>query len=674
MQLQKVRKITPGNKIKLSVCMMVKNEEEMLPQCLESFHDFADEIIIVDTGSEDRTVEIAESYGAKVYHHPWENNFSKHRNQSIAYATGDWILQIDADEEVNRENFSPNKMKTELSKLSSTVHAVLATISDYNNEGKLCVQFKFPRLFRNDIGVRYKGEVHNQVVYEGDVRDSDLELFHYGYDLSPQKMEAKFQRTTGLLKKRIEKNPKDYDAYFYLANSYAMQGEYEQALDYAIRCFEYLPEHEQDSKLYLSNYYTISSLHANLGNLEEAQYWADQGLERNEHDIGLRYILGAVQIQKQEYDNARLTIDKYLSSYDLIREDPSVMGSQFIYNSSRQSYDTVHYWLLSIAIHSEETGDIERLWDVLQDRIYGEKKWQAELLHNLAATDNGTLLIEKTTELLNIYPNDITLLNALVKFILNCPESHSIINEFLDASSSFTQQEDYVEFLYKELLKSDVSHALEVIRTFGVEDISQVDFGLHLVQKFYLQGEENTALRLCSALLEKHESDQNLLAEAIRFFYKTQNFDRLLTTLPNLLDSITDYRNISADLLLITLKTLLETDQVDHIVPLAQALEEKIQLGYKQTITSLASLAGYFYAAGEWFLEHGNNFEMQMAMEIAYELSGDLQILEDMANALFESGQYQTSIKYYNNLIQNDCLKPDLLSKMQAAFDHIDAR
>ena len=84
----------------ISVCLIVKNEEEFLPQCLESIKDVVDEIIVVDTGSTDRTVEIAKSFGAKVYHHAWENDFSKHRNQSIGYASSDWIFILDADEKV----------------------------------------------------------------------------------------------------------------------------------------------------------------------------------------------------------------------------------------------------------------------------------------------------------------------------------------------------------------------------------------------------------------------------------------------------------------------------------------------------------------------------------------------------------------------------------------------
>ncbi|RKX21112.1 MAG: glycosyltransferase, partial [Candidatus Zixiibacteriota bacterium] len=88
----------------ISACMIVKNEEELLPGCLDSIRDLVDEIIIVDTGSDDKTMEIARSYGAKIFEQPWEGNFSKHRNYSMEQATSDWILIIDADEKLDNSN------------------------------------------------------------------------------------------------------------------------------------------------------------------------------------------------------------------------------------------------------------------------------------------------------------------------------------------------------------------------------------------------------------------------------------------------------------------------------------------------------------------------------------------------------------------------------------------
>ena len=82
----------------LSLCMITKNEENNLSRCLDCIKEFVDEIIIVDTGSTDKTVEIAKSYGAHIYHYDWNNDFSKARNVSLQKATKDWILVLDADE------------------------------------------------------------------------------------------------------------------------------------------------------------------------------------------------------------------------------------------------------------------------------------------------------------------------------------------------------------------------------------------------------------------------------------------------------------------------------------------------------------------------------------------------------------------------------------------------
>ena len=87
----------------LSLCMIVKNEEETLPQCLEPVKDVFDQIVVVDTGSEDNTVEIAKNYGAEVHYFPWIDDFSAARNESLKHATGDWIFWLDADDRMERQ-------------------------------------------------------------------------------------------------------------------------------------------------------------------------------------------------------------------------------------------------------------------------------------------------------------------------------------------------------------------------------------------------------------------------------------------------------------------------------------------------------------------------------------------------------------------------------------------
>src|SRR5262249_45124790 len=81
----------PVEGLALSLCMIGKDEEEMLPGCLAAARHAVDEIVVVDTGSSDRTVEIAESFGARVVHFPWNGSFADARNVSIEHASGDWI-------------------------------------------------------------------------------------------------------------------------------------------------------------------------------------------------------------------------------------------------------------------------------------------------------------------------------------------------------------------------------------------------------------------------------------------------------------------------------------------------------------------------------------------------------------------------------------------------------
>lgn len=84
--------------MKLSLCMIVRDEEEALPQCLKSVQGVVDEMVVVDTGSTDRTVEVARQYGARVYSFTWNHDFAAARNESLQYASGEWILVLDADE------------------------------------------------------------------------------------------------------------------------------------------------------------------------------------------------------------------------------------------------------------------------------------------------------------------------------------------------------------------------------------------------------------------------------------------------------------------------------------------------------------------------------------------------------------------------------------------------
>ncbi len=126
----------PGRKGTLSLCMIVKNEEKYLVQCLKSVRDVVDEMIIVDTGSTDRTKDIARVFGATLYDFPWTGDFSAARNESLAHATGEWILILDADEVISPLDY-PELSKLRARKSSSPVAYSIATRNYIKNVGVL---------------------------------------------------------------------------------------------------------------------------------------------------------------------------------------------------------------------------------------------------------------------------------------------------------------------------------------------------------------------------------------------------------------------------------------------------------------------------------------------------------------------------------------------------------
>jgi transposase-like protein len=200
--------------------MIVRDEQELLPQCLESIQTLCDQLVIIDTGSEDSTVSIAESFGAEVYHSPWTNNFSHHRNESIAKASGDFLIILDADEKLV---IDPKLTKKDIhewfEKTPEDVNAIAVMVQDIQ-DGKMMMCCNSARIFRKGK-IHYEGVVHNQPIFTGPCGLCHfMYLEHYGYGLSEDKMEVKFIRTSELLLDRYEKDKEDYQVGFYLCQLY----------------------------------------------------------------------------------------------------------------------------------------------------------------------------------------------------------------------------------------------------------------------------------------------------------------------------------------------------------------------------------------------------------------------------------------------------------------------
>ena len=207
----------------LSACMIVKNEELLLEGCLRSIRDVADEIVVGDTGSTDRTPEVACDFGARLYHIPWKDDFSAARNQVLDQAKGRWILSIDADERLRP--ISRSQIERFLADPSHIAYyALMYPMSRWT--GMWVV-----RLFQNDPRIRFKGIFH-ETLWEGiqkicstdtqQIGFSDLILDHIGYDTDQS---DKLTRNLRLLFKEIQRAPKNAYIWTHLGMVYEDLGD-----------------------------------------------------------------------------------------------------------------------------------------------------------------------------------------------------------------------------------------------------------------------------------------------------------------------------------------------------------------------------------------------------------------------------------------------------------------
>ena len=309
----------------ISACMIVKNEHEHLPGCLASIRELVDELIVVDTGSTDDTVTIAESFGAKVYHHQWENNFSQARNISIGYATGEWIFIIDADEELEAEDLPLLRQML----YDTTFKAISLSVYNFSREEAMYTSF-LPsiRLFRQETGGHYEGIVHNMLRLpesEGVLR-VPVRLKHYGYGLSKEKMARKIERTKTLLLKQLEENPNNGFAHFNLAQ--LLRGEedvpapetMDRVIYHAGRAVELSDAQKPGERhIHLMGMHQLATAHYNKNEFDQAEAWCHRALALRPDYLDPILSLGHIYSSTRRNDLARKYYLEYLDrqkSYD----------------------------------------------------------------------------------------------------------------------------------------------------------------------------------------------------------------------------------------------------------------------------------------------------------------------------------------------------------------------
>lgn len=295
--------------------MIVKNEQKYIEQCLNSVVSLVDEMIIVDTGSTDDTLKIASQFQPKIFQYEWENDFGKARNYSLAHATGDWILVLDADESIYSEDIQ--KLidileKTKANGIGLKFHNFIDEDSEENYNTHVGI-----RLFKNHC-FHYQGAIHEQLIpISNDIsinlETTDVRVRHYGY-LKSNSGTKKRKRNIPIIEKLLDENPEDAFQLFNMGNEYMSDNDYNKALYY----FEKAYKNKDTSLAYCPHLIFRRAVCLNyLKRIDESLQILGEGIQIYPQCRDYEFLRGRIYKSRKQYSLAIKSFEKCISMKDV---------------------------------------------------------------------------------------------------------------------------------------------------------------------------------------------------------------------------------------------------------------------------------------------------------------------------------------------------------------------
>jgi len=298
----------------ISLCMIVKNEEEHLPKALNSVKDAVDEIIIVDTGSTDNTVEIAKSFGARVYYYEWNNDFASARNEALKYATCDWILSMDADEEMKKEDII--KLKEIIRNISNDFLGIALPVISKSEDNEETINYVI-RVFKNRDDIRFRRKIHEVVDYSihdvgGKVlKLTDISINHKGYENQKRIME-KIERNSKILEEEFIANPDDPGILKYLGDTYLLKGDIQRSIEFYTNVIDLAGDNIRHKYTKVSALLGLTKIYVSKNELEKAKFYATKAIEEDPNFPDSYFLLGNIYFTEKLYSEAYSTLKRVL--------------------------------------------------------------------------------------------------------------------------------------------------------------------------------------------------------------------------------------------------------------------------------------------------------------------------------------------------------------------------
>ena len=296
----------------LSIVMMVKNEERYLDKTLESLKplmkEIDSELIILDTGSDDSTVEIAKKHTDKVFFANWNNDFAKMRNISISHASGEWILILDADEQLTNYDKLKEFFNSNLCEKYNSATITLKNIFS-EDEDRYSID-PLLRLFKNYDDFRYEGAIHEQPIFKSPTYNDIARFNHYGYLFEDEEVrQLKESRNKAILLKEIEKRPNNPYINYQLGKQYIISQNYEDALFYMEKGYEI---YEKNKYIPLFVTLDLANLYVDLSEFDKCENLCIKYIKNDDRNIDIYYYLATSQKQLNKYKKSIESYKRYL--------------------------------------------------------------------------------------------------------------------------------------------------------------------------------------------------------------------------------------------------------------------------------------------------------------------------------------------------------------------------
>lgn len=289
--------------------MIVKNEEEYIGKALDSVKDLVKERIVVDTGSTDKTIEVTKKHGAKIFNFKWTDDFSAARNFSIDQANEAWILVLDADEILAKEDLEVIKKLVKddsmtgytLIQRNYTNEKDLPSITLNKKDYSECRNYygycenPLVRLFKNDKRIRFVNKIHELVEpsiakINGKVGRTDIPIHHYGWDKPANKLKNKKELYLHIIERQIAVNPGNPKLYY-------DGGKICRSLNLFGKAEAYFKKVIKLNPKYMKPFFNLGEIYENKGMIKDAITCYKQSLSLNEDDDNSLVNLGVIYLK-----------------------------------------------------------------------------------------------------------------------------------------------------------------------------------------------------------------------------------------------------------------------------------------------------------------------------------------------------------------------------------------